>query len=151
MVPINNVAQQIGKERGGEQELNAPKKRDECPNCRTKRPVIQLACKRCKLCIECMNHTVCKSTEPDYIENLPRRFKAWVLTPDQTQIKVTTKKKQNHKPTDIRRHIEHLQTNESHNPHHAKRRRNRKKINIDQIREMRALVKECKNKQISAS
>ena len=72
MVPINNAAQQIGKESENEQELNTPTKRDECPNCRNKMPIIQLACKRCKLCIECTNHTICKITEPDYIKNLPK-------------------------------------------------------------------------------
>ena len=76
MVPTNNVAQQIGKESEKEQGLNTLTKPDECPNCRSKRPIIQLACKRCKFCIECTNNTICKNTKPDYTEHLSKRLRA---------------------------------------------------------------------------
>ena len=72
MIPTNNVAQQVGKESENKQAPNTPTKRDECPICGNKRPTIQLACKRCKLCIECTSHTICKSEKPDYIESLPK-------------------------------------------------------------------------------
>lgn len=84
-------------------------------------------------------------TKSDYIKNLSERLKMWVLTSSQIQKETNTDKKKNRKPTDNRRHTEQPQTHESHNSLYAKRRQNGSKRDTDSLREMRALVKECKH------
>ena len=52
----NKTAQQVGRENDNNEDVQRNNK--ECPNCKNKRPVIQLACDKCKICIECTNHTI---------------------------------------------------------------------------------------------
>jgi hypothetical protein len=123
IVPFNEMAQQVGKER--ENKEDDQEKSEECPNCKSERPIIQLACNKCKMCIECTNHTICKYITEKYAESLPKRLRTWVT--DSSQTTSTRKKNKKGKPKIQKRHRETERNNNLKQRKHEKNQDGRKR------------------------